>query len=297
MKVVISIFCLPYEIDELENTLNQLKKASYYIDNKVEYVLDVTMTISDRMINWDKSSLPKKYFIDKFTKLETQSDWCQNEFKTSDILLGCVSQRRESLKNHKDADYFIWLDCDIQFDERTLSYMQMVMSSTSKEHEHSIITPELVRIWDDTWDILVNEEFKDKPFDYNQTNDPYKDSGIKGDISVEVVLNTNSPQSRFKFAGGWFTCISGALLRRIGIPEEFGHYGYEDTFVMVGSEKLMRTTDIQITQFKIKNLVVCENYKYRDNNHYLNGLSAFDRRDEFTKKAQEGWPSALSKIK
>lgn len=297
MKVVISIFCLPYEIDELENTLNQLKKASYYIDNKVEYVLDVTMTISDRMINWDKSSLPKKYFIDKFTKLETQSDWCQNEFKTSDILLGCVSQRRESLKNHKDADYFIWLDCDIQFDERTLSYMQMAMSSTSKEHEHSIITPELVRIWDDTWDILVNEEFKDKPFDYNQTNDPYKDSGIKGDISVEVVLNTNSPQSRFKFAGGWFTCISGALLRRIGIPEEFGHYGYEDTFVMVGSEKLMRTTDIQITQFKIKNLVVCENYKYRDNNHYLNGLSAFDRRDEFTKKAQEGWPSALSKIK
>ena len=297
MKVVISIFCLPYEIDELENTLNQLKKASYYIDNKVEYVLDVTMTISDRMINWDKSSLPKKYFIDKFTKLETQSDWCQNEFKTSDILLGCVSQRRESLNNHKDADYFIWLDCDIQFDERTLSYMQMVMSSTSKEHEHSIITPELVRIWDDTWDILVNEEFKDKPFDYNQTNDPYKDSGIKGDISVEVVLNTNSPQSRFKFAGGWFTCISGALLRRIGIPEEFGHYGYEDTFVMVGSEKLMRTTDIQITQFKIKNLVVCENYKYRDNNHYLNGLSAFDRRDEFTKKAQEGWPSALSKIK
>ena len=296
MKVVISIFCLPYEIDELENTLNQLKKASYYIDNKVEYILDVTMTISDRMVNWDKSSLPKKYFIDKFTKLETQSDWCQTEFKTSDILLGCVSQRRESLNNHKDADYFIWLDCDIIFDERTLSYMQMAISSTSKEHEHSIITPELVRIWDNSWDILVNEQFIDKSFEYNQTNDPYKDSGIKGDISIEVVLNTNSPQSRFKFAGGWFTCISGALLRRIGIPEEFGHYGYEDTFVMVGSEKLMRTTDIQITQFKIKNLVVCENYKYRDNNHYLNGLSAFDRREEFTKKAHDGWSSAINKL-
>ena len=43
MKVVISIFCLPYEIDELENTLNQLKKASYYVDNKIEWVLDVTL--------------------------------------------------------------------------------------------------------------------------------------------------------------------------------------------------------------------------------------------------------------
>ena len=58
MKVVISIFCLPYEIDELENTLNQLKKSSYYLDNKVEWVLDVTMTISNKMVNWDKSSLP-----------------------------------------------------------------------------------------------------------------------------------------------------------------------------------------------------------------------------------------------
>ena len=297
MKVVISIFCLPYEIDELENTLNQLKKASYYIDNKVEYVLDVTMTISDRMINWDKSSLPKKYFIDKFTKLETQSDWCQNEFKTSDILLGCVSQRRESLKNHKDADYFIWLDCDIQFDERTLSYMQMVMSSTSKEHEHSIITPELVRIWDDTWDILVNEKFLQEPHDYNQTNDPYKDSGIKGDISIEAVLNTNSPQSRFKFAGGWFTCISGALLNRVDIPKSFGHYGFEDTFVMVASEKLMRETDTQVHQFKIKNLVVCENYKYRDNTHYLNGLSAFDRREEFKNIAQNQWKAEIMNVK
>jgi len=297
MKVVISIFCLPYEIDELENTLNQLKKASYYIDNKVEYVLDVTMTVSNKMVNWDKSSLPLKYFIDKFSKLSSQTDWCEKYFQTSDTILGCVSQRRESLKNHKDADYFIWLDCDIIFDERTLSYMQMAMETTNKEYIHSIITPELVRIWDNTWDCVVNEKFLNEPHEYNQTNDPYKDSGIKGDISIEAVLNSNSPQSRFKFAGGWFTCISGALLNRVGIPEEFGHYGFEDTFVMVASEKLMRETDIKIHQFKIKNLVVCENYKYRDNTHYLNGLSAFDRRDEFKKIAQSQWNSVVVKVK
>ena len=297
MKVVISIFCLPYEIDELENTLNQLKKASYYIDNKIEWVLDVTMTVSNKIINWDKSSLPKKYFIDKFSKLSSHTDWCIKEFKTSETILGCVSQRRSSLINHTDADYFIWLDTDIIFDERTLSYIQMAMESTNKEYINSIITPELVRIWDDSWDVLVNEQFIDEPFDYNQTNDPHKDSGIKGDISIETVLNSNSPQSRFKFAGGWFTCISGALLQRIGVPESFGHYGFEDTFVMVCSEKLMRETDIQITQFKIKNLVVCENYKYRDNHHYLNSLSAFDRREEFKKIANDNWQSEVMKVK
>ena len=257
MKVVISIFCLPYEIDELENTLNQLKKASYYLDNKVEYVLDVTMTTSNKMVNWDKSSLPLKYFIDKFSKLSSHTDWCQKQFQTSDTILGCVSQRRESLKNHEDADYFIWLDCDVVFDERTLSYMQMAMETTNKEYIHSIITPELVRIWDNSWDILVNEKFLNEPHEYNQTNDPYKDSGIKGDISIEAVINSNSPQSRFKFAGGWFTCISGALLNRVCVPKEFGHYVFEDTFVIVASENLMRETDTQIHQFKIKNLVVC----------------------------------------
>ena len=52
------------------------------------------------------------------------------------------------------------------------------------------------------------------------------------------------------------------LLDRITIPDSLGHYGLEDTFIMWGSEKLKIGQ-----QFKIKNLVVCENYKYRDNKH------------------------------
>ena len=66
---------------------------------------------------------------------------------------------------------------------------------------------------------------------------------------------------------------------------------------MVASEKLMRETDTHIHQFKIKNLVVCENYKYRDNHHYLNGLSAFDRREEFKKIANDNWQTEVMKVK
>ena len=39
---------------------------------------------------------------------------------------------------------------------------------------------------------------------------------------------------------------------------------------MVAAEKLVQTKQLDIQQFKLKNVVVCENYKYRDNNHYLN---------------------------
>jgi len=296
MRIVISIFCLPYEIDELENTLNQLKKASYYLEKGDEWVLDVTLSLSDQLVNWRKSSLPKSYFEDKFLKLSSQTDWCAKYFQTSNDVMGCVSQRRKSLEQFHDANYFIWLDTDIIFDERTLFYIQSSIKNIKEQYPLSVVTPEIVKVWDNTWDCIVNEEFLDKPLDYQKTNDPFKDSGIKGDVTIESVQNTYQNQPRFKYAGGWMTCISAPLLKTIGVPQSFGHYGYEDTFLMWASEKLLQTKGLDIRQFKIKNLVVCENYKYRSNYHYLNNISAYDRREEFKKIAESNFQEELDKI-
>ena len=287
---------MPYEIDELENTLNQLRRAQYYSPKGIDWNLDVTMCTSDEMVDWNKSSINKKYFIDKFLKLSYHTDWCVKTFQVSEEILGCVSQRRFSLNKHTDADYFIWLDTDIIFEERTLSYIVSSIKSIKEEYPLSVITPEIVKIWDTTWDCLVNDKFLDKPINYQKTNDPYKDSGVKGDISIETIHNTANQQPRMKFAGGWFTCISGPLLRRIGVPQSFGHYGYEDTFLMWASEKLIEEQDENITQFKIKNLIVCENYKYRNNSHYLNHISVYDRREEFKKIAQSNFTEELKKV-
>lgn len=296
MKCIISIFALPYEIDDLEKTLTQLKIASNYISNKIEWVVDVTLGMSDELIDWKKSSIPKQYFIDKFLKLSAHTDWCMKTFRLSDEILGCVSQRRFTSLEYTDADFHIWLDTDIIFDERTLAYFESILPIVSQQTMYSIVTPEIVRIWDNTWDCLVNEEFINKPLDYQKTNDPYKDSGIKGDVGLESIEASIPNQPRYKFAGGWFTCLSGELVRKIGIPETFGHYGYEDTFIMWGAEKLMKTTDINIQQFKIKNLVVCENYKYRNNSHYINNLSAYDKRNEFKKIAELNFNEELTKL-
>ena len=288
MKIVISIFSLPYEIDELENTLTQLRKASYYLSGNNEWELDVSLGLSDTLVNWKNSRIPKEYFIERFANLAKTIDWCKGNFYvSSDDINGCVSQRRYSLNKHSDADYFIWLDTDIIFDERTLSYLESSIDATKNITPYSIITPEIVKVWDITWDCLVNENFLDKPLNYQKTNDPYKDSGIKGDISIESVDNSDSPQSRFKFAGGWMTCLSGELVRKIGVPDGLGHYGYEDTFIMIVSELLQRSGTINIQQYKIKNLVVCENYKYRDNSFYKSFLSVNDKRQEYLQVSEK----------
>jgi len=296
MRIVISIFALPYEIDELEKTLFQLKRSSQYLSDDIEWVLDVTMCTADDMVNWKKSSIPKSFFVDKLLKMSFQTDWCAKYFQTSDEIKGCVSQRRETLEKHEDADYFIWLDTDIIFDEKTLGYIEQTMRSIRNDYPYSVITPEIVKVWDNSWDCLVNENFIDKPLDYQKTNDPFVDCGIKGDITVESVVNTFGNEPRLKFAGGWFTCISGDLLRKIGVPESFGHYGYEDTFIMWASEKLIQTQSLDIHQFKIKNLVVCENYKFRSFKEYLDNLTVYDRREEFKQLAQSNFKEELDKI-
>jgi hypothetical protein len=296
MRIVISIFALPHEIDELENTLTQLRKASYYLNKTNEWVLDVTMCLADDMVDWKQSSLPKQFFIDKMLKLSTSVDWCAKYFQIDDNIKGCVSQRKHTLIHQDTADFYIWLDTDIIFDERTLVYFENILPMVSEQTNYSILTPEIVRIWDSTWDCLVNENYVTKSLNYHKTNDPYSDSGIKGEISLEPVSNSFPNQPRFKFAGGWFTCLSGDLLRKVGIPKSFSHYGYEDTFVMWGAEKLMKTTDINIQQYKIKNLVVCENYKYRNNTHYISNISILDRREEFKKIAEENFNEELGNL-
>jgi hypothetical protein len=296
MQVVISIFSLPHEIDELERTLQQLKFASRHISNKIEWVLDVTLGMDESSIDWKKSSIPKQYFIEKFMKFSAHTDWCMKKFRVSSDILGCVSQRRFTSLEYPNADYHIWLDTDIIFDEKTLSYFETFLPKVSKESNYTILTPEIVKIWDITWDCLVNQQFIDKDLNYHKTNDPYKDCGLKGKPELESVLSTIEGQPRFKFAGGWFTCLSGDLVRRIGVPESFGHYGYEDTFIMWCAEKLVRVSNVDIKQFKIKNLVVCENYKYRSNSHYVNNISIYDKREVYKKIAESNFNQEFNKL-
>tara|TARA_B100001939_G_scaffold339057_1_gene345376 strand:- start:8102 stop:8983 length:882 start_codon:yes stop_codon:yes gene_type:complete len=286
MKYCISIFCLPHEIDDLELTLNQMKKAFRYVDEQ-NFILDITLALTGELTLWEQSKIPIDYFTHKYEKLRKSCDWITNKYfrvEQNSEVLGCVSKRRKVWKEHQNVDYHIWLDTDIIFDERTLAYIDSSIQSLNKDYPYCVVSPEIVKVWDNTWDCLVNEQFLNEPLDYQKTNDPFVDCGIKGDIGIETINNTIPNQPRMKFAGGWFTCISKKLLDRITVPDSLGHYGLEDTFIMWGSDKLKLGQ-----QFKIKNLVVCENYKYRDNKYLTNFIAGIDRREEFKEIAHKNF--------
>jgi len=285
MKGIISIFVLPQELEDLASTLERLKRNSVYIDKSVEYKVDITMCLSDELTDWENSKLPKEYIKERTIELvENNLDWCMWDLNwDNQTILGCVSQRRFSLKQNQDADFFIWLDCDMMFKDTTLYYITSAYQMAKQANlDNVIVTPEFVKQWDNTWDIVTNRNYLGKPINYHLDANIYYDSLPQlEEIGVKEIPT-------FKFAGGWFTLISKSLLNEIGIPESFGHYGLEDTYVMACSS-IMKQKDKQVTQFVLENLICGEIRKNRTNNTIKKYILSKYRKEEFKQIAHSNW--------
>jgi hypothetical protein len=293
-KIVITTFIMPNEIDDLERILGDLNKASKHIDGN-NYELYLALSVDDYLVDWENSKLDKQFFVDRFNALKPLTQWAgKATFNVRDDIMGCTSLRRIAHIECTNATHFIWLDTDIVFDEKILFYMENAIDVIDNVDKY-VISPECVKIWDTTWDCLVNKNFLNKEVGYCKINNPFVDSGEVGEVSLETVLNNVSNQPRMKFGGGWFNCLSKALLDRVPLPESMGHYGPDDTFIMWASEKLNLNGE-QLYQFKLKNYIVCENYIYRDRTHYDKLIKRIDRKEEFKKQSYQVFQKEIDKL-
>ena len=231
--------------------------------------------------------LPKEYFADKFNQILTYADWAHIDARidTSETILGCVSQRRQS--SLKPADFHIWLDCDLYFGDTTLySFVESYKLLSSNGYNKFILTPQFVRQWDQTWDILVANNYKTRPLMFHEECDIFKEVATSADIEIRKL-------NEFKFAGGWFTLLSDALVKGIGVPDEIGHYGLEDTFICHASKLWNSVKPNTVQQFSIDNLLVGENYKYRNNQYLKSSIKSNNLKSIFTSIAHQGFGAAM----
>jgi hypothetical protein len=296
MKIVITSFIMPHELDDLERVLIDLNKASKHIDGS-NYEFNISMSISDYLINWSKSTVDKEFFIKRFNSLKSLAGWAGKiTFQIRDEIKGAFQAKRYAHIECTDATHFIWLDTDICFDEKVLFYMESAIQAIESQNIIKyFITPEIVKYWDTTWDCLVNEQYLNHELDFCKKANPFIECGEKGDISIEFVNNNVPGQPETKFGAGWFTLLSKQLLDKIPLPESMGAYGPDDTFLMWGIEKLNRIVK-EIYQFKLKNYVVCENYIYRNREHYDSIICRIDRKEEFKLNSNSKFNEELNKI-
>lgn len=292
--IEIVIWISPVDLDDLEKTLNRLSIGKEYLTKKQKSKIrfNVLMCTSDNIINWSETQVSKEECISKFFNLKKLCSWATiSTFDTTSDICGCTSMRTNASKS--DSDYYLWLDTDIIFQPETLPYVINSIELIKIEgFDKFIITPEIVRIWDDTWDCLVNRNFINKPLGYHKTHNPYKDAKIYGDITIEEVICDVPNQPYMKFAGGWFTLLSKKLLQSTPFPKNYGHYGLDDTYIMWYAKIL---NDPNIKQFKLKNIVVCENYFDRIKT-YGDKIKFIDKREEYRKYNEKLFHESLNKL-
>jgi len=282
MVTQIIIHILPHEIDWFEWQAKQLKISNCYINDKV--IIDATLNLN--LVDWNESKLPKQFFIDKFLQIKELLHEYELIFDINDdrTCLGIDDKRRDSIRKYT-PDNFIYLDCDVIFKPETLALL--INAAKIIDNEFYIISPQTPKLWDQTWDVLVNELYQNEEYGFEKKiMNPYSIlTQDYGDITL-------MPIDTFKFGGGWFNLISAKLLQLTDIPDSFGPYGRDDTYIMYCCE-IMKQKQMNPQQYIVKNLVIAENYIYRDN-FYINYLSIINKKEEYSKQAENNFNLELN---
>lgn len=287
MITQIVVHLLPQEIDWFEWQSKQFKLGSYHLNFDDTIIIDVTLNLN--LVDWGKSQLPKEFFITKFKQIEKLWDWAQTQFiiDEENKCLGCDDKRRESIRS-TTSDNILYLDSDLIFSPELLYYM--VEASKNIDNDYYIISPQIPKLWDNTWDVLVNDKFINNvpSMDDYYSNDPFEIIGY--DLGNICLASING----FKFGGGWFNLLSTNLLKLTDIPDSFGPYGIDDLYVMICCD-FMKQKNYNIQQYVLKGTIVTENFKYRWNS-YKDLLYLINKQDEFRKQAESNLNAELKKF-
>jgi hypothetical protein len=276
MTTQIVIHLLPQEIDWFEWQIKQLKQGSYYLEEDDNVIIDVTFNLN--LIDWKNSQIPKQFFIDKFLQIEKLCDWCETYFIVDEEnkCLGCNDKRREAIRT-TTSDNILYLDSDLIFKPELLKYM--MDSAKVIPNEYYLISPQIMKLWDDSWDCLVHKNYLDlQPSQEYKNADPYL---VISNQSQEISIK---PIDRFKFGGGWFNLISTKILKLTDMPDSFGPYGVDDTYVMLCCG-IMKQQGYDVQQYVLEGMIVAENLKYRWN-PYNSLLYLINKQDGFRKQAE-----------
>jgi hypothetical protein len=243
-STLVCVHVMPNEIDLFDRWMEQYKKALQYLDDTDDVTLMATLNLSPSLTDWDNSELKQSYFIERFSKAQSVKNINEVISKSG---YGTTAQKRDAIK--LDYNQFIFIDTDIAFPEQSLKYQLEASYHLDGKY---IVLPQIVKLWDDSWDLAVHNDFINKEYNYHLTHNP--ELTYNQEITEVGLEQINT----FKFGCGMHTLYSKELWDLIGIPESFGGYGSEDTFAMYASNYAVRA-GINIKQYILTGLYISEN--------------------------------------
>ena len=296
MKYHISIHISPYEIDNYQTFIHQLRRNLNHVEDEI--IFTPYLNLSKYFYNWEDSTLSPFYFVDRFNELnDIVREYCViDEYVNFDEkILGAFSYKTMFLNKYKnEVDAFIWFDSDMIFPDNTIA--MLIASHKSSETKYCIVTPQIHRLWDTTWDVLVNKDYINIPASHDNYFG-FDGYSLYKRNDEDIFLDTN--KQRFKFASGWCNLLSADLFRDlINFTYDLGHYGPDDTFIMNLLDYYKFNKGKDINQYILKNIVVTENYKHSLNQYkdYIVKNNNIKTKEEFTNEVNKAVSKRLNKI-
>ena len=243
---------MPWELDYALLSFTQLKKSYSYLNNEDKVYVDVVLNLSSYIINWDETPLSKDFFIKKFENLQPLLEDYTCRFKIFDenSLYGGLDSQKFSTEDH--IDHYIILNPDMYFSETLLFHL--IESSKLVTNKSFIITPQIPKLWDHTWDVISHPNYKDVSYNEWDSLDVYNVRTFAKDLE-DIYL---TPINNHKWAG-WLDLYSkNAWDWFVSPPEmEWEGYGGSDFWGMMLSNHAKRN-GLDFQQYVLNNQIVCE---------------------------------------
>ena len=243
---------MAWELDYCLQSFTQLKKSKYYLSNEDTIELDICLNMSSYLINWDKCKLNKDLLKTRFLEyLKLLKDYKVNASIYEDNkLYGHLDHQREVIS--EEVDFYINICPDMYFSEYLLALM--IQSSKQIKNKYFVITPEISKMWDATWDEITNSDWKH--INYNKWNevDLFDIRAKMKEKGEDIVLD---PTSKSKWAG-WFDLYNKGMYEELcPIHDNWTGYGPYDWYSLMLTE-YVKSKSVDFQQYVMRGQIIFE---------------------------------------
>lgn len=254
---------MPWEIDNcliLFDTLGRARKFTNQI-----YKVDVALNLSSYHINWEESKIDKDFFKEKmhyYAKILDGFDEVNVTIYEGEDNYGHLDLQKAVIK--PENDYYICITPDQLFHPSMLYYFENAIDLIPEKY--FLITAEIPKLWDPSWDIISNNQFNYIPYENNWYNflsiNRYDALHIPETHEIQL-----TKLNRFKFAG-WLDLYNKNFYEQlVPVPEDWVGYGQWDLYSMLILDYLKtKNFPIEVAQYKLENGVTIS-IEYANWNH------------------------------
>jgi hypothetical protein len=246
IKVKIFYHIMPWEIDYALLSYTQLKKSKYYLKEDVQVIIDTHLNLSNHLIDWNESALPKEHFIKKYNDLSILlKDYTHNSIiYEGDDNYGLLDMQK--IAYGFDIDYYIPICPDMYFSEHLLS--SLIEAARVVPNKYFVVTPEIYKMWDHTWDEITNNRYLDIPYNDWDKGDIFD---IRHDLKTSEGELSLYPTQRSKWAI-WFDIYNKEFYEELcPVHNDWTGYGPWDWYSLMLTE-YVKTQGVDFQQYVLK---------------------------------------------